>query len=235
MPKYEGLVFEGFSPRTPLGAAAPAASLPDMSRYGNDGVFTNIAAWTQLPSGLWTMPFNGTTSIITIAANASLSALPQMTFSVWLKPITTGETASGMVFQLGSGSLTPTAGWLLRYSGGENLAFYVNYVTTDLRSVSAINSITLGAYQHFVVVWTGTTVAADIDFYVNGVVSANTANQDAAGARVSDVGSTLYIGNAAATLRTWDGNIGLPKLYNYAMSHDQINAIFEAERRLFGV
>ena len=62
MSKYKGCVFEGFSPRAPLGAVAPADALPDMSRYGNDGVFGGGAAaptWTQLPSGLWVLEFDG--------------------------------------------------------------------------------------------------------------------------------------------------------------------------------
>ena len=62
--KTTGCVFEGQRFRSP-DTVAPPDVLPDVSRFGNDGVFTDIT-WERLPSGLWVMDFNGATSIITI-------------------------------------------------------------------------------------------------------------------------------------------------------------------------
>ena len=223
MSKYEGLVFEGFSPRTPLGAAAPAASLPDMSRYGNDGVFTNAPTWTQLPSGLWYPDFNGAANVVTITHDSSLTFNGDFSILLWVNFL--GAPAEYLISKgvgintVQSYSLLTTAGPLVNFQMGDlaMTGLYLQHTSDD----------TISGWTHIGVSLLGTAST----MLLNGVIQTGAA---AAGVRTTNT-DNLLIGVRGDGFGEWTGGATLVRLFNYPLSTDQINAIFAAERTLFGV
>ena len=223
MSKYRGLVLEGYSPRAPLGAVAPALSLPDVSRYRNNGGFTDVT-WVQLPSGLWVMELNDATSGINCGSDPSHQIANPLTIIGWVYP--NGADMIGyFISNLDLGTLFGYALWWdgfndrvrLEWARGNGGLRYSSLVFSDTN----------------VWVFVGCTVdAADlITFYRNGQPAGTSPNGAIAASPAS-----LYIGRPVPpSVGSWNGYIAPPRVYNYALSGDEINKHFEAERRLFGM
>ena len=146
MSKYEGLVFEGNTPRTLVGAAAPADSLPDLSRFGNDGVFTNAPLWTQLPSGLWYIDFVAATSQLITIGDIGRAR----TIAFWVK--LDSNTESILQEELAGGSISAAAGSMV-YVNWDNC--FIDGVDPDVITAAvwhhvAITSTTLVSLTLFV-------------------------------------------------------------------------------------
>ena len=92
--KTKGLVLD---PEASRDIEPGIVTLYDRSRFQNNGAMTDVT-WVRLPSGLWVMGFNGTTSIVNCGVGASLANLTPMTLIEWINPTTTGEGNSGRLF-----------------------------------------------------------------------------------------------------------------------------------------
>ncbi len=95
-------VFAGKRYWSPYGSVAPAADLPDISRYQLTGMFINNTAWVQLPSGLWVLTFDGTgDSIMYVGSTARVQS-----FVTWIYP--TIKNRSIVDFDTGTHSIETT-------------------------------------------------------------------------------------------------------------------------------
>ncbi len=222
MSKYRGLIFEGFSPRTPLGTAAPADALPDMSRYGNDGVFTDAPSWVQLPSGLWVLQFvNADTNYIilpgVVGDELDMGSKP-FTMMVWANPDSWANAE------------TPI------FAGNSNSAALQHDINGQLKSLKVgINAngsgliIPIGTWSLVGYTFEPFTAGTNQDFFVNEDWVADT--WDFSFANTTDNISR----ERGIAGRYFDGSLTLPRIFNYKLTRDQINAHYAAERSLFGV
>lgn len=220
-----GYVFDG---ERSIDLEPGAATLLDTSRYGNDGTITG-ATWTQLPSGLWYLLYDGTddytdlTNVLTDLRGA---------ISLWANPGAAID-GEGVIISQSQGAAANEYLYLI---------FNTNKYRLDTWSAGARDTITWGTpvintWQHIVLSTDGATWVA----YVDGVLEALTV---AAGANngewFGDIASPDYLrfgGLRVSNLNASDlsGGVSLPRIYNYPLSAGQARNIFETERYLLGV
>jgi len=233
MSKSRGIVFESYSPRTSSGSAAPASSLPDMARYGNNGTFVNTPMWTNLPSGIWVLDFESEDSdAVTCGTGISLNINLYLTIEFWVKL----ESYSGGDTVVCKGQ---TAGF-----NNRNYCFLLSnfhYATGgsgyDFQTSPADWwSSHIGEWHH--VCGTIDTVNDDRYYYIDGQV--NNSDLVTAIPSMPTVTDALEIGRAndgAATYRYYiDGMLARIRIYNgVILSHTNTRIHYENERSLFGV
>ncbi len=123
MSKVRGLVLD---PREFRGVSTPPDSLKDESRYGNDGVHTDIT-WVRLPSGVWARGFNGSTSVINLGDRASLTFTSgPFSFFCWFR--TSNVAPVGKWYYFFDKGLEGVDGWSFNLSsaGGTEHSLLLN-------------------------------------------------------------------------------------------------------------
>ncbi len=230
MSKTTGLVLDE---RAYRGDISPPDAFEDKSRYKNDGTHTNIT-WVQTDYGLWVRSFNGSTSIVNCGSDPSLDNLAGMTLIAWINPTSLGENNNGRIFAKHTGSGVAN-GWRLQLYDTYGIRFEMDYATQDLISLATNSTFSLALWQQVALTWTGSANATTALHYVNGSAIGLQSSVNGTGGRVSDSASSLSIGSNIDTNRAYNGLISLTKFFNYALSAEQIAAIYQAERHWFGV
>jgi len=196
-----------------VGNISPPDLFEDISRFGNNGTHYNIT-WVQLTSGLWVRSFNGSTSSINIGTPASLNIKGQFTCLAWVYS-NAGSNDERIFdkFYLRLNFNTPTQ---------------VRVIASGLASGVMNAPISLGKWQltyggyDDTYLWTGAD-GARLEAVDSGSISDNST-------------TTLRIGskyNGADNF--FDGYIWGSRIYNRALSAQEIADLFESERRFFGV
>lgn len=181
--KAKGILFEA---RQYRGTVTPPASLEDVSRWGNDGVFTTAPTWTRLPSRLWYLDF--------VAASSQLVTIGDIgkakTLVFW---VNLDSTTESILEELAANGILANAGAMV-YANWDNC--FIDGVDTDTITAS---------------VWHQVAITSTTDVTM----------------------SAFRLGLVNVTYL--DGGIAHPIVFAYELSHGQINKLFEAERRFFGV
>ena len=229
MSKTSGIVFSGKRYWSPPGSAAPAAALPDTSRFKNNGTFVNHTHYDQLPSGLWVASFdNGNDDYVQLGTPVSIQGLlTQLTLEAWVCPLQIVNDAGIM------GNLnTWSGGFMLcqRNTGGGVVHFGFRFVTSLGVADDSFLSGSIGQWQHFVGTFNSLGGANNQKSYIQGVL----ASQHTVAASILPPVPSFTIGKSG-NYSSYFGSVGLQRIYSYALSADEINRRFEAERRFFGV
>lgn len=177
--------------------------------------------------------FNGTNSYINAGGNTTtdidnLMGASGLSVSAWIYPTGLGENTNGTIIGKDNGTAAaPTNGWYLRLVSSNRIEFISDHVTTDLTVRSTNNAITLNAWNHIVLTWTGSTTATTAKIYVNGTEVAYGTQTNGAGARNSDASQDMIIGNnRVATLgRTFAGRIDEVYVFNGIVSATEISTL----------
>lgn len=225
MSKTRGLVFEG---ERYVGSPAPLVGLPDKSRWGSNGTFTNHAAWTQRSTSIWTVALDGGDDYVQVPAASS----KQLNFTSEDFTLMCWAYSPGMVaacYIMGQGA-TDVDGWGL-FCFVNNLSLRLNQAAghTD---ISAVNGFADDLWQLVAVTRTGNTG----QFYCQGVAIATIGGGGLADAVSVAGGNKLLFGIADNELtNAWDGSLEKPRAFSYALSAAEHYSYFEAERRWFGI
>lgn len=228
--KARGLVLEGKRFWSPDGVAPPA-SLPDVSRFGNNGTFTNNPTWVQLPSGLWVLNFvRASSQYISIPTDPSLD-IRSGGFSLmcWFNTVE-DSTQQGLIarvvpvtwntyYYLSINASRGLTGEFVANGGGGLL---INITFVFLNNIWSHGALTYDGPGGSLRLYLNTVEIGNDNAPAQGSVPA--INQPLSIGAISPVDAPQYFG----------GQIGLPIHYNYALSPDQINAHYAAERTLFG-
>jgi hypothetical protein len=212
--KNTGLVFGAAPIVSPPGSAAPPSILKDQSRYKNDGTFTNVT-WSQLPSGLWVMNFNGATSKVTITNSDSNRKLTtKLSVVIWALISAAGRQvflykAQGALIQYG---LEVSTGWR-------------SELPASWTTAGAVSS--LGRWRFFCGTFDSSLGSDNAKIFVN----ATQTGQATSAVALTSTTYNITLGEWAGFYLT--GSLALPRIFNYALSADQISRIYEAERRWF--
>lgn len=200
--------------------------LYDRSRFGNHGTHTAITM-VQLPSGLWVRDFNSATpSYIEITPTPTQMDFTTGAFSVlaWVNI----DDLTDRRFILVRG-LDGQDGWnFFIYTNGR-LQINTHAADGDDVSYSSASDVTTGSWFMVGFSRSGTSVIP----YKNGVDIHQTSgvhNTIVTSSRTAKIG--IHDGKS---LYPFDGKMGLPKVFNYALSAGQIKKIFENQRHWFGV
>ncbi len=209
-----------FQPENSIDVEPGAVTLWDLSRYPNDGAMTNVT-WVQLPSSLWVMVFNGTTSWVNCGADASVRSF-RYSHEFWLNPTTIAPVTQGLIgiHWAGDGVYIHMRGDEIRLTHGGIAEF-----------TTATLNLQIDTWYHMVALYDGT----DIMLYVNGafIQSVGTAAPTWAGAAELVYG-TWRNSNLGTNSIYFEGNI-VPNYYNYALTAGQVRNYFEKTKHWFGV
>ena len=239
-------VFEGKRYLSPYGSVAPAAGLPDISRYGNGGVFTDIA-WAQLPSGVWVMPFDGLTSAVDFGAHIE-HRIQGTQFSVecWVKLDSLTPANHYLVSKEGP-LLASEYEWGLYLSDTDsddrfhlwfNLTSDGNGGNNATRQFANALDVIIDTLPHHLVVTLDLALVTTeiVKFFVDGIQRPTVLGAGNWQTACYQGGSDLRFGESERlTGVNWTllGKMPAPRLYSYALNPDQINARYASKRYLF--
>jgi hypothetical protein len=174
-----------------------------------------------------TYSFNGTTDYITTGTNSALQP-SYVTMEAWVKQTNNSQSIS---FIGGSGD-TGSHGYWLNVVNGTNPTFSTgNGSTVNQLLGTAFNYNTI---VHIAGTYDGLTTAV----YINGVLAGSNTNTTGP-LNFTTVPVNLYIGQLNGTgstsVRYFTGNIYSVRLYNRALSADEVKQNFQALRGRYGV
>jgi len=223
--KTRGLVFD--SKRFRGGAVSPPLSLPDVSRFRNNGTFVNNPAWVQLPSGIWVIEFDAT-NYITIPASATSLNFTSQSFTIlaWIN-IFDYVTGDGfrIIFMRGH---KLTDGYIFQVSAVGRLTFVTWQAAAAQDSRSDAFVIEEGIWYQVGAVRSG----ASVRLYRNGIDITTTMGvhfDPLTCNRVAKIGV-----DDNTTANHFYGRMLPPVILNYALDATAISKHFEAERRFLG-
>ena len=216
-------VFEGKRYWSPYGSVAPAVGLPDMSRYGNDGVFGGGAAaptWVQEPNGLWVLEFDGSDYIL-LGVDTFDGLYPGTTYS--------GTFEFWMRYPTASASrhfLNVEGGWLVYHNPAGQIYAFVTGSSADAAITPTDYDDDI--WHHFAFTWDTNLQQIFIDgaFIISDVPTALL--------NLSTLSRQIAIGADWRLDRAfYIGYLGLIRFKNYVLTPDQINANYASERMWF--
>src|SRR3989344_2227598 len=202
----------------------------DRSGQGNNGTLTNgpVPAAGTIGQAL---NFDGVNDYINVGSGSSLDNLGPMTASAWIYAKSSGEGGlTGRIFDKCMTGGSNNCWIFYQTTGGVGgLTFYVDG-STILRRISSNGVIQYNKWHHVLVTWDGViTTAASVHIYVDGNEVTYTTTTNGA-SRTSDAIESLIIGNTIDSNRTWDGLIDEVRIYNRALTPDEIKRLYNMGR-----
>ena len=212
------------------------SSIADSSDNSNtgtwsDGADNNVTGETTSGKISTALDFDGTDDVINAGSDTSLDDIQLqtgagMSISGWINPAS-GNNNSLIISKE---EVSAGAGWglFIPSPSGMGLGLSINRSTASMIAQTAGGTIAADEWQHVVATWNGgTTVATDIQLYINGQeVSANY-TEAGSGAIASDASRSVYIGNNAFGTADFDGTIDDVRLYNRVLHITEIKALYD--------
>ncbi|MAH44705.1 hypothetical protein CMI37_02700 [Candidatus Pacearchaeota archaeon] len=220
-----------------VGGSSPGAgTITDKTRFDNNLTITGMT-WTQLPTGLWVMEFDGTNDYA-IKLNPSFAKDLRGTISLWLKP----ANGTSDILCYSKASTGNVDEFRFQRAGGSGVEYFrlhaqVNYATIYTLDTGAGTAVD-GTWYNFVITSNGSATL----FYLAGAstpitVTAGVANGTWFGDFVTDA-NQLTIGALARSnsyISDFEGQIALVRLFSYAITPAQVRAHYHSQKWLFGV
>lgn len=164
--------------------------------------------------------FDGTDDVVS-TANSSTLDIPALTWCLWVRPDTLGESSAGTFFRKVDSA--GTGKHIFRINGtSADVTFFMTWAGNDLTRNSAISLVTLGVWQHWAVTWNGSATASEVKIYKNGVEVTYGTTSNASSTVESTDGGAITIGGTLAGTLSFDGRIAHPEQYNRALSVEEI-------------
>lgn len=173
------------------------------------------------------LDFDGDNDLVTVVDAASITNIFDGggTIAAWINPDSDGEGHLGMILRKSAAD-----GWLINVaseaSGNVSLNFDVIFSGTNGAWVTTVPVVELDTWTFVAVVYnsdaTGNNPTIYVDDVAYTVASGITESNTPVGTRVSDTGTDLYIGNASAGSRTFDGGICEGRLYDDGLTNAEI-------------
>jgi hypothetical protein len=195
--------------------------VPDYSGFGNNGVATATGLQDSSHHGGNALSFNGTSSVVTIPANAGILGGSARSFVAWINLATT--TGIRAIFSYGVGT---TANQFVIYNNVNSAGdLYYGGNGNDLRSSSG-SLFTLNTWNHIAVVYIGGNLSSStMLFYLNGAVLGT--NLVAGGLTLNTLSSSVNIGSDVTTSgRNYSGAIEGARWYNRALDAVEVQQLF---------
>jgi len=192
----------------------------DLSVRNNRGTLSSVSFAGS--GGTSTFVFDGLTSSINLGTTNGGNQTTSWTIESWIKPNSAGEGSAGRIFQHSSGSLT---GYIcaLDNSAVTN-GIKLNTYAVGGFTVRIGNCITNGVWQQ--VVWAFSPGL--VTYYINGTAIGSSSTTSPASYTGSD-----YIGNDPGGTSTFDGSIGILRLYGNTLSAEQVKNNYDAFKGRF--
>ena len=194
----------------------------DLSGNNNNGTLMNGVGYASSNGGILT--FDGVDDYVNAGNATSLDIKGSGTISMWVDPI----TIRGGLFSRSDGGGWQNERLVLHFYGtGGKLGLALANGTT-FHQYTSNTIVPLGQWIHLVVNYDGTNVK----FYFNGVLDATVAQ----GYTPEMTGIKTWIGKVEGlSPNLFTGSMGDVRIYNRALSADEISQIFNALRGRYGI
>ena len=206
------------------GVGAPTQ---DWAKPNHVSTLTGAPTWANLANGLTYLDYDAANPDYILSLQAATVDLNftagDFSLAVWIRPDLGGNR---FLFQRG---LTMADGYGFHYNTEEALTFATNQAAAAQFTVGRAAGIVVGTWSLAAVSRSGALAS----IYNNGVLDVVTL-----GTHIDPLTSArnLYIGtNDGAGAGWFDGDLWRPRIWGRALSADEMLAIFEYERDLFGV
>lgn len=180
------------------GSCPGAATCPTWSMSGKNGK---------------AISFDGVDDYIDVPDSQAIDFTQDITISMWVNPRSTQKSYADIISKHANG------GYIIEQNLNSTNQYYFAWDTTGSGAYTgqaALTTLVANVWQHFVVVKSGATIT----HYLNGV---QTAQATGSSATISVNAQPLRIGNWASTSgRQWNGTLDDLKIYNFALSQNQI-------------
>jgi hypothetical protein len=195
----------------------------DLSGRGNTGTLTNGPTYSGANGG--SIVFDGVDDYVSIPHNTNQSFVGD--FSIESIIYATNATAN-CIIQKGTGNDNFQEYWLLQDMRGSNRAIFIigNSNNTSSTNISTATIFAFNTYYHIVSTVQGSTGT----IYVNGVPQAS----GSISSRHQSTGD-IRIGRRVDDFAQAQGKIPMVKLYNRALSAQEIQQNFNATRGRYGI
>ena len=185
----------------------------DTSGGGNDGTLGGGATWNPLGRIGSALDFDGNDDYVSYTS----TDVSEVTISTWAYLSSKGESDYPRIIE------TPAYALIFNQTGGAAN----NSVELGVKRTSVgwwntpTDSVQSGSWYHISATYDESLESNVPEIYINGIKQAITENSTPSGSISSNAG-TGYIGNRAATDRTWDGVIDDIRVYDYIRTPAQI-------------
>ncbi len=202
-------------------------TLSNIAGAGLSGTMTSITYTSPYFS------FNGTTSQVSVADNASLEpGSGDWTIEVWLRySVITGRTRT-FLSKTNNGGGSADWGYGFRTNPTTSVTYFeVGNGTNSITSPTT--SVTSNVWYQIVGVWTNVALNS-IALYKNGVfVGSNTHSF----ASIRDTSNPLYLGNYNGNefAQQFQGDMGIVRMYNRALTASEVLNNYDANKNIYGL
>jgi hypothetical protein len=211
------------------GTLTPGASGSNTST-GTCGSGTSTEMWNNGTTGKINsaMSFDGTNDYVTVADSSTLDITGEITIAAWIKLNATGAFQQIVVRDNESSDRS----FSLYVRDTNKLTFFVSQTSNASTFVDAIGNTSLssGVWYHVVGVFSPSSFAR---VYINGVRDGNYVgslpNAIYAGSQALGIG-----GRPSGTVQTLSGLIDDVRVYNYALTDNQIKRVYNNGAVFFG-
>jgi hypothetical protein len=207
------------------------ATWTDISRNSNTGTLVNYPASNTSNNG--SLVFNGSNTTVNLASTSSLQFLNRASYTLesWVYP--TANPGANNYTGIINRESNPGAGrdgynMYLVGSAGSTVYWFTERFTTGTYvpvNIALDQSVVVNNWQHMVGVYDGTTLY----LYRNGVVVGSAASTG----NITNTTATLQIGRRDTNYFT--GRIPVAKIYNTALTANQVVQNFNALRGRYGI
>jgi hypothetical protein len=212
-----GTTANDFSPNTNTGTITIGGSGSNTSA-GTCSSGTGTEAWNNGTTGKLSasLDFDGTDDYIT-APDSTDFVFKDMAVSFWIKPGTNGSYDSP-VGQYDDGTGATGDWWNFERSSGTTISFKVDDSST-ITSADSTTTLNVGTWYHVVGV---RDEDSTLKLFINGKQETSVAET----AYTIDSSQSVYIGNQYNNSRYFDGQIDDVRIYNYAMTSNQVRSLY---------
>lgn len=198
----------------------------DTSANTNDGAINGNPVWKGAGSCKFgsCLSFDGTGDYINVP-DSSILSFPStgMSISVWVNPAAL-PMEGGIIGKYGMAATREYGIWITTISTNRiYVRLYDESVPAYIGGRAASSLLTAGSWNHIVMSYNGGINNTDIRLYINGIERTLTASSSGTYAAMEDLTSLLRIGYVPAALTgTFNGFIDDVKIFNYALTQEQI-------------
>lgn len=236
--KHRGLIVDRSHPLSrglvfcALLAESAGEKVQDYSLNVSPGTLENMAAteWTASTAGPVGrgLRFDGTNDRVNFGGHTNFNSSDSFSVEVWFRSNidSTNRTIIGKVN-------SSTAGWHMRMVNTNVIRFILissggNYVNSD--TVTALSGIE--NWWHCIGTYDGTGIAAGIKTYLNGLLDSSSALSGTVGTTTN--ADTLFLGfDNEPSSGYFSGDIGLARIWNRALSADQVRSLYKDPLGMF--
>ena len=211
----------------------------DAASYPGTGTTINSLATTNLTGTMsnitYTSPYfayNGTSSQITVADNALLEpGSGDWTMEAWTYLSNTGAGTKTILGKFDPGGGSQDVSYSMRIGGANAFAQIGDGTGTYVDSTSY--TLSLNTWTHVMYVWKNIATNS-LETYINGTSIGSVSHTLGS---ILNTSANLYIGsyNGGEYAQWMNGRIGITRLYNAALTAEQVLQNYNANRSTYGL